>query len=151
MLLDLGLPDADGIEMLREIKEERPEVQVIILTAHDSLSNAIESIKLGAFHFIAKPYAPEELLNLIDRAIEQRARARSAKLRTEKVQLTRRLARRSASSRRCEKPLDAGNPGAHRAARADGCECAAARGKRRRQGGDGQPSTASAAAPAARW
>jgi len=65
VLLDLQLPDADGLQMLEQIKQEHPETQVIILTAHDSLSNAIESIKRGAYHFISKPYAPEELLSLI--------------------------------------------------------------------------------------
>src|SRR5205823_2938119 len=64
VLLDLQLPDAEGLQMLDQIKIERPETQVIILTAHDTLSNAIESIKRGAFHFISKPYAPEELLSL---------------------------------------------------------------------------------------
>ena len=44
LLLDLQLPDADGLEMLAQIKDEHPETQVIILTAHDSLANAIESI-----------------------------------------------------------------------------------------------------------
>src|SRR5207253_5338662 len=43
VLLDLQLPDAKGLEMLEEIKSERPETQVIILTAHDTLNNAIES------------------------------------------------------------------------------------------------------------
>src|SRR5205085_2930787 len=47
VLLDLQLPDATGLEMLERIKNERPETQVIILTAHDSLANAIESIKRG--------------------------------------------------------------------------------------------------------
>src|SRR5450432_1948738 len=70
VLLDLQLPDADGLQMLEQIKREHPETQVIILTAHDSLNNAIESIKLGAYHFISKPYAPEELLSLIEKAIE---------------------------------------------------------------------------------
>jgi len=62
VLLDLRLPDADGLEMLDRIKAELPEVQVIILTAHDSLHNAIESIKRGAYHFISKPYAPRSCL-----------------------------------------------------------------------------------------
>jgi DNA-binding NarL/FixJ family response regulator len=44
VLLDLQLPDADGLQMLEQIKRDYPETQVIILTAHDSLSNAIESI-----------------------------------------------------------------------------------------------------------
>jgi DNA-binding NtrC family response regulator len=58
VLLDLQLPDAEGLQMLEQIKREHPETQVIILTAHDSLNNAIESIKRGAYHFISKPYAP---------------------------------------------------------------------------------------------
>jgi DNA-binding NtrC family response regulator len=72
VLQDLGLPDAPGLDTLATIKQRHPDVVVIIITAQDSLSNAIESIKLGAFHFISKPYAPEELLNVIKRALEQR-------------------------------------------------------------------------------
>jgi DNA-binding NtrC family response regulator len=71
VLLDLQLPDAEGLEMLDRIKTELPEMQVIILTAHDSLHNAIESIKRGAYHFISKPYAPEELLSLVEKALEK--------------------------------------------------------------------------------
>ncbi len=56
-----------------KIKREHPETQVIILTAHDSLNNAIESIKRGAYHFISKPYAPEELLSLVEKALEKRS------------------------------------------------------------------------------
>ena len=52
VLLDLQLPDADGLETLDRLKKEFPETQVIILTAHDSLNNAIESIKreIGRAH-----------------------------------------------------------------------------------------------------
>lgn len=92
VLLDLGLPDADGLDVLRQLREEIPDLQVIILTAHDTLANAIESIKLGAFHFISKPYSPEELMSLIARALEQRQLVQeAASLRTEKQQLARRL------------------------------------------------------------
>jgi len=94
VLLDLGLPDVDGMEVLRELKAEFPHVPVIILTANDSLSNAIDSIKQGAFHFISKPYAVEELLNLIARAIQQKQLLQQAEtLHEEKQQLSKRLER----------------------------------------------------------
>jgi len=92
VLLDLQLPDADGLQMLDQIKTEQPETQVIILTAHDSLSNAIESIKRGAYHFISKPYAPEELLSLIEKALEKQSLVRETEqLRAKTQQLEKRL------------------------------------------------------------
>ena len=86
VLLDLRLPDADGLEMLDRIKTELPQVQVIILTAHDSLHNAIESIKRGAYHFISKPYAPEELLSLVEKALETQFLLREAEELREKTE-----------------------------------------------------------------
>src|SRR4026209_765115 len=92
ILLDLQLPDADGLETLDRIKTEIPQIQVIILTAHDSLHNAIESIKRGAYHFISKPYAPEELLSLVEKALEKQFLLREAEeLREKTEQLERRL------------------------------------------------------------
>ena len=92
VLLDLRLPDADGLEMLDRIKTELPKVQVIILTAHDSLHNAIESIKRGAYHFISKPYAPEELLSLVEKALEKQFLLRKTEeLREKTEQLEKRL------------------------------------------------------------
>ncbi len=92
VLLDLQLPDAHGLEMLEQIKAELTDVQVIILTAHDSLHNAIESIKRGAYHFISKPYAPEELLSLVEKALEKQFLLRQAeKLREKTEQLEKRL------------------------------------------------------------
>src|SRR5258708_27599110 len=92
VLLDLQLPDADGLETLELIKTEVPETQVIILTAHDSLHNAIESIKRGAYHFISKPYAAEELLSLVEKALEKQFLLREAEeLREKTEQLERRL------------------------------------------------------------
>src|SRR3989475_6032162 len=92
LLLDLQLPDAEGLEVLDQIKTEFPGTQIIILTAHDSLHNAIESIKRGAYHFISKPYAPEELLSLIEKALEKQFLLRETEeLRVKTEQLEKRL------------------------------------------------------------
>ncbi len=65
---------------------------MIILTAHDTLNNAIESIKRGAFHFISKPYAPEELLSLVEKALEKQSLLQETKtLRKKTEELEKRL------------------------------------------------------------
>src|SRR5215468_7216227 len=93
VLLDLQLPDAEGLHTLDQIKTNYPEAQVIILTAHDSLNNAIESIKRGAYHFISKPYASEELLSLVEKALEKQSLLRETlELRETTQQLKKRLA-----------------------------------------------------------
>src|SRR5437879_10402381 len=86
VLLDLQLPDGDGLETLDRIKTELPDLPVIILTAHDSLHNAIESIKRGAYHFISKPYASEELLSLVEKALEKQSLVQEAEELREKTQ-----------------------------------------------------------------
>ena len=92
VLLDLGLPDAEGLDVLRGFKADFPTMPVMILTANDTLANAIESIKLGAFHFLSKPYAAEELLSLCSRALEQRDLVRQTEtLREEKKELQKQL------------------------------------------------------------
>jgi len=92
VLLDLGLPDSKDLEVLRKIRAEHPQLPVIVVTAHDSLTNAIESIKMGAFHFISKPYVPEELLSIVSKAIEQlNLRVETKELREETVRLKKKM------------------------------------------------------------
>ncbi len=92
VLLDLQLPDVQGLEILDTIKAEWPEMPVIVLTAHDTLNNAIESIKRGAYHFVSKPYAPEELLSLVEKALEKQSLLRETrKLRARTEELEKRL------------------------------------------------------------
>ena len=92
VLLDLQLPDVQGLEILDQIKTEWPETPVIVLTAHDTLNNAIESIKRGAYHFVSKPYAPEELLSLVEKALEKQSLIRETqKLRKRTEELEKRL------------------------------------------------------------
>lgn len=91
-LVDIGLPDASGLEVLTQLHTQWPSLQTIVITAQDSLANAIESIKLGAFHFVSKPYAPEELLSLMQRALQQQElKLETETLRKETLELKARL------------------------------------------------------------
>ncbi len=69
-VLDVRLPGMSGLELLRWIKQERPEVEVIVITAFGEIEDAVSAIKAGAFHYLVKPYEPEVLLNLIRRCGE---------------------------------------------------------------------------------
>ncbi len=97
LLLDLGLPDSEGLDLLRTIRQEHPQLPIIVVTANDSLNNAIASIKEGAFHFISKPYVPEELLSLVAKALEHRGlRQETIQLREETERLKKRVQRAEA-------------------------------------------------------
>jgi DNA-binding NtrC family response regulator len=97
LLLDLGLPDGGGLELLRTIREAHPSLPIIVVTANDSLNNAIASIKEGAFHFISKPYVPDELLSLVAKALEHKGlRQETVQLREETERLKKRVQRAEA-------------------------------------------------------
>src|SRR5260370_30868427 len=61
MILDLGLPDVDGLEVLRRIRRTKSRVPVLVLTARASLQNRVEGLNLGADDYLIKPFALEEL------------------------------------------------------------------------------------------
>ena len=71
VLTDLRLPDASGIDLLSQIKSEEPETEVILMTAHGSLDVTIEAIKKGAFYYIEKPFNPDQVVTLAERALER--------------------------------------------------------------------------------
>ncbi len=72
ILLDIRMPRVSGIEVLKFVQEYSPTTQVIILTNYVDVKTAIETIKMGAYDFIAKPYDIDELFNTIHRAIERK-------------------------------------------------------------------------------
>lgn len=72
VLLDLGLPDGDGMELLPKIKKQWPDTQVIMLTGNATFDKAVEATKLGAYHFQAKPFDQKVLLLSVERALEHR-------------------------------------------------------------------------------
>jgi DNA-binding NtrC family response regulator len=67
---DLRLPDASGIDLLAVIKSDTPNTEVIVMTAHGSLEITIEAIKRGAFYYIEKPFTPDQVTALIERALQ---------------------------------------------------------------------------------
>ena len=69
--MDLMLPDADGIDLLRDFKEASPETQVIMVTGYGSVPKAVEAMKAGAFSFIEKPVDADVLLVMLDKATEK--------------------------------------------------------------------------------
>ena len=72
VLLDIRMPRVSGIEVLKFLHEYSPTTQVIILTNYADVKTAIQTIKLGAYDFLAKPYDIDELFNTIHRAIERK-------------------------------------------------------------------------------
>ena len=71
-LIDLKLPDMDGLEVMREIKKRSPGTECIVLTGYASQASAIEAVNLGAYSYMQKPYDVEQLVVTIRRAIEKR-------------------------------------------------------------------------------
>ncbi len=71
VLLDLKLPDIDGLEILEKIKSISPETEVIIMTGYASIETAVEAIKKAAFHYLTKPLKLEELKLLVKKAEEK--------------------------------------------------------------------------------
>jgi two-component system nitrogen regulation response regulator GlnG len=75
ILLDVRLPGQDGLELLREIRKRRPDLPVIMMTAYGTLQVAVEAMKLGAYDYIGKPFDTDEVLLVVQKALEAQALA----------------------------------------------------------------------------
>ncbi|HVG20983.1 MAG TPA: sigma-54 dependent transcriptional regulator [Blastocatellia bacterium] len=67
---DLRLPDSTGIDLLTRIKEDSPQTEVILMTAHGSIDITIEAIKKGAYYYLEKPFTPDQVIMLTERTLE---------------------------------------------------------------------------------
>src|SRR5678810_1071836 len=70
LITDLKMPKMTGIELLQEAKRLRPELLVVMMTAHATVSTAVEAMKLGAYDYIQKPFDGDAIKLLVDRALE---------------------------------------------------------------------------------
>jgi DNA-binding NtrC family response regulator len=71
ILLDIRMPGMDGMEVLRRVREIRPDILVIMITAYGTIGLAVEAIKLGAVDFIQKPFSSEEIRELVSRVLDR--------------------------------------------------------------------------------
>ena len=70
LFVDIKMPGMDGIELLKRVKEDQPDVIVVMITAHGSIESAIEAMKAGASDYLMKPFDPEELELLIEKLVQ---------------------------------------------------------------------------------
>ncbi|MBL7136304.1 MAG: sigma-54-dependent Fis family transcriptional regulator [Candidatus Marinimicrobia bacterium] len=73
ILLDIRMPEMDGIQVLEKVREINPSTQVIIITAFADVKNAVQAMKLGAHDYLIKPFDNSELLLIIERVLEKKA------------------------------------------------------------------------------
>ena len=71
LILDLGLPDMDGLELLRKSKEINPAMEIIVLTANTSLESGVEAMRLGAYDYMVKPFDVDKLMLVVQNALEK--------------------------------------------------------------------------------
>jgi two-component system response regulator FlrC len=73
LLTDLSMPRLDGMQLLRRVREQHPDLEVIVLTARGTVESAVEAMRLGAFDYLQKPLdSPEQVAMLVSRAVERR-------------------------------------------------------------------------------
>ena len=89
LLTDLQMPEMDGMALLTRVRDEQPETEVIVLTAHGSVSKAVEAMRKGAYDFLEKPVdSLAELRLLVRRAVERRQlRTRAEGARRQRTEL----------------------------------------------------------------
>ncbi len=73
LLLDIQMPGMDGIEVLQKAITQQPSLKVIMISAHGSVDNAVDAMKLGAVDYLQKPFTPGELRELVNRVLEREA------------------------------------------------------------------------------
>jgi len=80
--LDITMPELDGLDLLKMIKEKAPQTECVMVTAHDSIPMVIKAVRLGAYDYLVKPIMPEQIIHSLERALEHQALLESLLLRS---------------------------------------------------------------------
>ena len=73
VITDIKMPVMDGMEVLERVKEKYPDILVIMITGYSTVQSAVQAMKLGAFDYIPKPFTPDEVLIVVERALEKKS------------------------------------------------------------------------------
>ena len=71
VLLDMKLPDMDGMDILRTLKDEMPSLSVIVMTGYSTVSNAVQAMKLGVADYLSKPFTDDELIQSVQNVCDR--------------------------------------------------------------------------------
>ena len=107
IITDVRMPEVTGIDLLRKVKAEKPDLPVIVITGHGDIALAVEAMKIGAIDFLEKPFDDDHLLGAVRAALDQEADA--AKRKAELSGIHDKLAELSNRERQVLEGLVAGN------------------------------------------
>jgi len=74
MIVDLKMPDISGLDVIKRLKEEQPDTMLIMITGYSTVDSATEALKTGAFDYIPKPFTPDEISEVVQKALEAKER-----------------------------------------------------------------------------
>jgi DNA-binding response OmpR family regulator len=72
LVADLRLPDIDGLEVIKRVKELNPETVVIVITGYASIDSVVKSMRLGAYDYLSKPFTEDQIKSIIDNALKEK-------------------------------------------------------------------------------
>ncbi len=75
LVADLRLPDMDGMEVVREVKENRPDTEVVVITGYATITSAVNAMKIGVFHYLQKPFTEDEFITTVGGALKEKEAA----------------------------------------------------------------------------
>lgn len=108
VITDVRMPGITGIDLLRKVKQVKPEIPVIVITGHGDIALAVEAMKIGAIDFIEKPFDDDHLLNAVRAALDREAEM--AKRNAELAEIKQKLDALSNRERQVLDGLVAGHP-----------------------------------------
>jgi DNA-binding response OmpR family regulator len=75
LVADLRLPDIDGMEVVKQVKKRRPQTEAIVITGYPSVSSAVESVKIGVYDYLRKPFTDDQFMEAVQGALKRKEAA----------------------------------------------------------------------------